>query len=335
MELCRKQSLKVLSLCSKQIYAEVKPLVWKRVEVRWEFLEGSTKELIKKPNPNLQLTSSLFFLGAGSPTSILCGDRGFGFFSFLDRCDRLKSLTICHFLPADGLNLVREILPQLENLKLTDISLRDYLKPLVGLRQLKSLTLEQCWFQKSDWDVLWLMESLEHLTMTHGLPPDFDDFTPRDGFRLKNLLSLNFLATVESRDLYSCIAKTSVKLESLDLGSSSIQDSDMLNLSSLPHLKIVHLFGADQITDIGISYLTNLPCLEILEVGACARLSPRCLEDIGKIQTLRHLELVGFSEDANDISSLSNLANLSTLVISQMPGLTDDALKVAAQLKSL
>ena len=57
----------------------------------------------------------------------------------------------------------------------------------------------------------------------------------------------------------------------------------------------------------------------------CARLSPHCLEDIGKIQCL---DLVGFSDDATDISCLANLVNLRTLVINDIPRLTDDALKV-------
>ena len=40
--------------------------------------------------------------------------------------------------------------------------------------------------------------------------------------------------------------------------------------------------------------------------------------DIGKIQTLRCLDLDEFSDDATDISCLSHLVNLHTLVISSM-----------------
>ena len=109
----------------------------------------------------------------------------------------------------------------------------------------------------------------------------------------------------------------------------------MLKLSRLPRLKYVRLFGADQITDLGISYLSNLSCLEELEISDCERLSPHCLEDIGKIQTLRYLYLEDISEDATDISCLSKLVNLHSLVFSYMPGLTDSALKVVAQFKKL
>ena len=168
--------------------------------------------------------------------------------------------------------------------------------------------------------------------MTQESPAE--DFTPHGGFRLKNLLTLKFLDAAESRELYSCIAETSVKLESLDLTWSNIQDTDMLNLSRLRCLKRINLFGAVQISDLGISYLSNLSSLERLHVGFCTRLSPRCLQDIAKIQTLRSLDLNTFSEDATDISCLSNLVNL-TLIIRDLPGLTDDGLKVVSQLKHL
>ena len=208
------------------------------------------------------------------------------------------------------------------------------MKPLVGLLQLKSLRLSYCSIQKSDRDVIWQLDSLEHLILQKDEPRDFNDFTPST-FRLKNLSSLIFYQTDGNPELFSCIAKTSLKLESLELSWCNIQDSDILNLSRLPRLKCIILYGARQITDLGILYLSNLSCLERLRVGFCKRLSPHCLEDIAKIQTLRHLDLYSFSEDATDISSLSNLVNLHTLNICDMPGLTDDALMVVAQLKSL
>ena len=337
---CDKPSLKVLSVCCKRFYAEVKPFVWKRVELSWQFLEVITKELMKKPHPNIQLISCLV-LGAPSLSASSLRNPSWGYFSFgfvrlLDRCERLKSLTMCNFLPVDGLRLVSENLPQLENLELRGITLRaDDLKPLHGLLQLKSLTLRQCSTKNKHWNLIWQLESLENLTVTHCSTPAFLAFF-RGGCSWKNLRSLDFFHIVECPGLYSCIAKRSVKLESLKLTGSSIQDSDILNVSHLPRLKFIHLFGADQITDLGISYLTHLPCLERLKISACHNLSPHCLEDIAKIQTLRSLDLDQFSEDANDISCLANLVNLHTLVISRIDlGLTDDALRVVAQLKSL
>ena len=226
---CSKPSLKVLSLCCKQFYAEVKPLVWKRVEVSWESLEGMTKKLIEKPNLNLQSISCLV-LDARSRNmpsiirNLSWGYLTFGLGSFLQRCDRLKSLTISRFLAADGPRLVSEFRPQLENLEMTDMKFgAGDLKPLVGLHQLKSLTLDHCKFQKSDWDVVWQLQSLEHLKLVDGPPPDFDDFIPHSGFHLKHLLSLELFYTGESHELYSCIAKTIVKLESLNLTVSIIQ----------------------------------------------------------------------------------------------------------------
>ena len=317
---CRKSSLKVLSVCCKQMYAEVKPLIWKRVEVSWESLEGITKDLIKKPHPNLRLISCLVLdsrsQSASSLRNLSWGYLTFGLGSFLERCERLKSLTITRFLSADGPRLVSTILPQLQNLEMTDITLRaGDLKPLFGLLQLKSLKLSYCSIQKSDWDVVWQLESLEHLTVTHCSTP-----ASVDCVRLKNLLSLDFFEIVESRELYSCIAWESVKLESLDLGSSSIQDSDILSVSRLPRLKYISLYGADQVTDLGISYLTHISCLERLRISACYRLSPHCLVDVAKIQTLRRLDLDQFSEDDVDISCLSNLVNLHTLIVSEMVG---------------
>ena len=323
---CDKPSLKVLSLCSKSLYAEVNPFVWKRVEISWQALEDITKDLIKNPHPNLHLISCLVLGAPRRNTSLRArklpaGYIGFGFVSFLQRCEQLKSLTITHFLPADGLRLVSEIPPQLQNLELkgNDTEIRDGdLKPLFGLRQLKSLTIEKCSIQKSDWNVIWQLESLEHLTMTEVSPPeDSEGFIPGGGFRLNNLRSLTFFGSAESSELYLCISQTSVKLESLDLTWSSIQDSDILNLSRLSQLKSISLFGACQITDLGITHLTNLSCLEQLQVGFCTRLSPHCLEDMGKIQTLTILDLDEFSEDP------------------KMPKLTNDALRVVAQLKRL
>ena len=336
---CDKRSLKVLSVCCKQMYTEVKPFVWKRVEVSWQALDGITKELVKKPHPNLKFISCLV-LGAPSASSdrnLSLGYLTYGFGSFLERCDRLKSLTISRFLAADGPRLVSEVLPQLENLEMTDMKFgAGDLKPLVGLHQLKSLTLRACLIQEIDWEVIWQLESLEHLTMTkEDLPPDYDDWFPHGGFSLKNLLSLKYFYSAESCELYSCIAKTCMKLESLDLIGSDIQDSDMLNLCSLPCLKSLSLTKAHQITDLGISYLSNISCLERLQVGFCVSLSPCCLEHIAKIETLRILDLYEFSDDSTDISCLSKLVNLHTLVISAMRGLTDSALRTVAQFKSL
>ena len=333
---CDKPSLKVLSVCCKQMYAEVKPFVWKRVEVSWQFLQGITKELVKNPHPNLQLISCLV-LGAENRSAWQPSRKVRGSFwllTLLERCEQLKSLTMCNFLPTDGPRLVSEILPQLQNLELKNIKLRDGdLKPLVGLLELKSLTLDHCSIKKSDWNVIWQLESLEHLTLTHASPLDSEDLIPGGGFCLKNLRSFKFSG--ESRELYSCIATISVKLVSLDLTWSGIQDSDILNLSCLKGLKYLSLFGADEITDLGISHLTNLTCLEQLTLGDCELLSPQCLLDIGKIQTLTSLDLFNCPEETTDISCLSNLQNLHALNISGMPGLTDDALKVAAQLKHL
>ena len=229
-----------------------------------------------------------------------------------------------------------EVLPQLENLEMTDMTFgAGDLKPLVGLHQLKSLTLRKCSIQEIDWEVIWQLESLEHLTMTtEGSQPEYDWF-PHGGFCLKNLRSLKYSYSVESRELYSCIAKTCMKLESLILIRSKIWDSELLNLCSLPCLKSLSLFEAHQITDLGIYYLSNISCLERLQVGSCINLSPCCLEHIAKIQTLRILDLYEFSNDATDISCLSKLENLHTLVISSMRGLTDSALKMVAQFKSL
>ena len=114
---CDKRSLKVLSVCCKQMYAEVKPLVWKRVEVSWQFLEGF---LFGKQKTNLHLISCLV-LGArsrGRFRNLSSEYSSLGLGSFLDGCERLKSLTISDFLPAKGLGLVNEKIPQLEKLEM-------------------------------------------------------------------------------------------------------------------------------------------------------------------------------------------------------------------------
>ena len=108
---CDKPSLKVLSKCSKSFYAEVKPFVWKRVEVSWR---GLTKELFKKPNPNFRLISCLVLgapsRGTSNDRSLSLGHLNVGFVSFLQNCEQLRSLTICKFLPADALSLMSEMM---------------------------------------------------------------------------------------------------------------------------------------------------------------------------------------------------------------------------------
>ena len=87
------------------MYAEVKPFVWKIVEVSWQALDGITKELVKKPHPKLQFISCLV-LGApvaSSDRNLSLGYLTYGFGNFLERCNRLKSLTISRFLAADVL----------------------------------------------------------------------------------------------------------------------------------------------------------------------------------------------------------------------------------------
>jgi len=323
---CPQKDLKVLSLCCKWLYADVAPDLWEQVNIKWHGLDEKTHEIIQKPHPNLHLISQLELTDAGTYDfqSQSKGHLFSGFVSFLRCCDpnRLKSLTIydieiaggLSLLNADGLRLVCVMFPQLEVLDLLFMTSHD-IKPfahLSSLESLKSLKLDTC-----------------------TVKMDSADSSSGVGFAVKNLVDLDLSDSDLCAEFYSMIFDTSDKLEYLKISSSNVTDNDMRNLTRLLTLKHLYLYDCRQITDVTISYISDLPLLENLAV-LCLHPSPNCLKAIGKIKALKYLALsFNKSPRDDDISHLSNLQALNELRLLDMGKLTDAALRFVSQLKLL
>ena len=314
---CPQNDLKVLSLCCKWLYADVAPDLWEQVDIAWHRLDEKTK----KPHPNLHLISQLELAGSTYDFQ----SKGYlfsGFVSFLRCCDpnRLKSLTISDIqiagglslLNADGLRLVCVMLPQLEVLELFFMTCHD-MKPfayLSALQSLKSLKLDTCTVK---------MDSADSSV----------------GFAVKNLVDFDLIYTDLCEEFYSMIFDTSDKLEYINLTDCNVTDNHLRNLTRVITLKHLYLYDCNQITDLTLSYISDLPLLENLAVH-CLHPSPNSLKAIGKIKTLKDLALsFNKSPRDDDISHLSNLQALNELRLLDMGKLTDAALRFVSQLKLL
>ena len=335
---CVKKDLKVLSLCCKWLCADVKPDLWNQVKISWPRLQEMTPELIHKPHPNLQMISRLMLgkeLDEDSYEHYVHavkrrtkGYLSFGFMAFLQNCDanRLKSLTISSILVADGLQLVGEMFPQLEDLKLLKLSIGRHLEQLSLLGSLKSLTLYECDLKQSFWDNLY-----EQTLIDAGNTDECGAL-----FNVKNLIELALFNTYVSTELYFHVSKHCFKLETLTINLCNLRDEDFAHIQYIKTLKRVRLITCQLITDDSLSYISRLPRLERLVIDSCQHITPKCFKEIGKITTLRRLDLHTLkpAKDA-DISHLVNLKSLHTLVIGDIQDATNEALKYLGQLQHL
>ena len=248
--------------------------------------------------------------------------------AFLQNCDanRLKSLTISSILVADGLQLVGEMFPQLEDLKLLKLSIGRHLEQLSLLGSLKSLTLYECDLKQSFWDNLY-----EQTLIDAGNTDECGAL-----FNVKNLIELALFNTYVSTELYFHVSKHCFKLETLTINLCNLRDEDFAHIQYIKTLKRVRLITCQLITDDSLSYISRLPRLERLVIDSCQHITPKCFKEIGKITTLRRLDLHTLkpAKDA-DISHLVNLKSLHTLVIGDIQDATNEALKYLGQLQHL
>merc|ERR1711962_103241 len=114
---CNREDLKSLSLCSKKLRDEVLPSLWRKVEISWPTLQKITAKLSKGPFEYMRLISHLEL--RSSAEKLEKGYLGFGFAVFLRDCDpeRMKSLTIRHYIVKNGLHFASDVFPNLEHLE--------------------------------------------------------------------------------------------------------------------------------------------------------------------------------------------------------------------------
>lgn len=102
---------------------------------------------------------------------------------------------------------------------------------------------------------------------------------------------------------------TAVSLEGWD-----ISDTDLLPFNTLTHLQSLKLSGT-QVSTTGLSHLTDLPQLQILELDSCPQLSDAALVHVAKIRSLQTLSLRDTPITDAGVEHLTSLKKLRALSI--------------------
>jgi Leucine-rich repeat (LRR) protein len=111
---------------------------------------------------------------------------------------------------------------------------------------------------------------------------------------------------------------------------SDIKDAELTKLmpyvAKLPGLKGIDLGGCDQFTEKGLKSLKVLPKLEALLIDHSA-LNSAGLKELANVKGLKYLDVSGTSLTDGDMKGLEALQSLTSLVVRQMPRLTEDGIR--------
>jgi hypothetical protein len=110
-------------------------------------------------------------------------------------------------------------------------------------------------------------------------------------------------------------------LSSLCLNGTTVTDAGLKEISHLPHLS--HLYIEDtEVTDAGLQDLAKLPNLSVLMLTH-TRVTAAGMTEIAKIQSLKELWIDDTLVTDTSMMEFTKLTNLTTLVLNNMPGITD------------
>ena len=329
---CSKEDLSSLTQCSKWVHKDVFPILFNELGVHWLHLDRNVSTMCKKRHTCMQCVSHLKLYG-----DVLDVHRrlylSFGFGFLLRSCngERLKSLTIKDFLVNCGLQLICNMLPNLQFLKLEKVH-GDW-DSLARLPPLKSLTIKHCTLGNRHWVMIGAMESLEFLDISNS-----DHYMCGEEnesyFKLVNLRYLDLSATNIDDKVLPVISTTCQKLEYLDI--SYCTDVTNLGLSCVAHIATLTTLNNTyrRMSEKEAFFLSKLPSLERLDVSHCFPANLSSLSGIGDMQTLTYLNIGVTWRKASDddFIHIRNLTSLRELHMEYFTKLTNRSLEVVAEL---
>jgi len=332
---CRRIDLKTLSQCSSWTHNDVSPVLWKRVEIKWESLQENFK-LTSQSSWYRQLKFATHLGVLGEVEEESKGYISFGFAMFIKNFDpnRVTSLTIESFIVADGIRLLSEMLPNIRSLELWHIEDADW-DFLPRFRFVDKLVVAHG--NISDrWLAVCGMKTLKDLTFTFCRDENDERELEDEGLvKFENLTRLDM--TFSGVNCLPGIASCCMKLEYLNLNYAYLADDGMRYISRLKAL--THLIiPVNFITDKGLSYITGLS-LQHLDIKECRKVTPAGLRYISKIKTLQYLDIsdidgLDYATEDDDFNCFGNLTSMRTLIM-YFRNLTDASVEVILKMRFL
>jgi formylglycine-generating enzyme required for sulfatase activity len=152
------------------------------------------------------------------------------------------------------------------------------------------------------------------------------------------LLCLARLTNLEELGLQGCGGSdftplsALVKLRTLNLQGTSVGDSAVAALRSIPRLQSLRL-GSEGLTDAGLAHLGEIVSLESLYIETCSA-TDAALAHLARINRLNSLDMGGPRITGRGLGALAVLPDLNDLRL-RCPSLVDAALSELATIKSL
>lgn len=240
---------------------------------------------------------------------------------------KILNLSLCKQITDTSLNRIAYHLKNLETLdlggccNLTNASLSAI---AIKLKKLQRLNLRSCW-QITDQGICQLAglnKEKAAITSTSDQPLALKYLGLQDCPRLTDE-SLKYISqglpTVESINLSFCV---------------SVTDSGLKYVARMPNLRELDLRACDNISDIGMAYLTEGGCtVTSLDVSFCDKIGDQALNHLS--QGLFHMNSLSLNHcqitDDGLMRIAKNLLDLETLNIGQCDKVTDKGLQTLAE----
>ena len=234
-------------------------------------------------------------------------------------CNRLTKLDIVGVIGSHGINQTVDILCNLQQLSMSDISLissNGWLN-LIKLIHLKKLSLLNCVIQDSSVEEIIAATKLEeiilnqcslreislvhisHAVQLKRVTISHNSYIPGSSFKvlstLTNLVQLNLKYTYIDDIALSNICMSWKNLKILNLhGSINITDSGLYSVSNLQSLKELNINMCTNITNLGFSYLEKIP-IRKLSFSWSNNVSDTLFDYLTNVVSLKELSIININ----------------------------------------
>jgi len=251
-------------------------------------------------------------------------DHQEGFTDLLQHTTRLKRL----FMPTNTSNSMMEHISRLSSLKYLGLRRCRELDD-EGLKELHRLQLEgislSCSWNISHLDFLRTMSGTLNYLELRGCDLLTDESfislaEKSNGQQFDKLTNLDIRDCNKITDAgIEVICSLMPNLERLDVSGCPITFAASKNIAKLKHLRVLILWGCQQLDDLALSFLAQLPQLQSLNLVECDLITDRGLSFIAASKALTSLELGspglsdhGVKQLLSHAQRLSNLSIFST-----------------------
>jgi len=216
---------------------------------------------------------------------------------------------------------------------------------LTKMRSLKDLNIASSQITDKGLGYLKQIKTLEHLELPqeqHGITDvGLAHLAELSNLKHLQISRIHFNNPAVNKEYYTDRGLADIarlrQLEELHIGSIGVTDAGMDHVAKLTNLKILHMFGCDNVTDKGLAKLTALKSLQNLDISH-SKLTFAGLASINSMISLTRLD-VGELERNGAVLNLSGLTNLEDLSLGFGPysqdAFNDADLACLANLKKL